>query len=495
MPATRKEKAIVVLVHGWSVRETSTYGELPQRLKAEARRKDGPDIDTHELWLSKYVSFHNEVRLEDISRAFEAALRRELGKDFGKRPLVLITHSTGGPVIRDWMHRYYLEQRKRVPVRSLIMLAPANFGSALAQLGRSRLARLKTWFEGVEPGLGVLDWLELGSPESLELNAAWRKAAPRLLNQGVYTFVLTGSSIDHAIYDHVNAYTGEMGSDGVVRVAAANMNHRHIVLKQVPPKDARAKLQPLEVVSDEELSGIPLAILEGRSHSGDTRGILRSVRKGRDAHPTVDAILQCLAVGSAADYRKLGRQFEKQNADVLARQRVEERDLPGPFDRTIINDPGTQLIFRLFDDHGHRVKDFELLLSADGNDPDRLPPGFFVDRQKNHRDAATLTYYLNAARMLGDAPVMQDGRELRAALPASEGMGLQVKPYPLDGFVHYVPAILPASDEWLRQVIRPHETTMIDIYLHRVVREGTYRLSRRHDHEDFTRVEPGPPVE
>eukprot|EP01031_Cornospumella_fuschlensis_P043536 gene43536-53229_t len=43
------------------------------------------------------------------------------------------------------------------------MLAPANFGSALAQLGKGRVGRLKAWFSGVEPGQGVLDWLELGS--------------------------------------------------------------------------------------------------------------------------------------------------------------------------------------------------------------------------------------------------------------------------------------------------------------------------------------------
>jgi hypothetical protein len=28
------------------------------------------------------------------------------------------------------------------------MLAPANFGSALAQLGKNRVGRLKSWFEG-----------------------------------------------------------------------------------------------------------------------------------------------------------------------------------------------------------------------------------------------------------------------------------------------------------------------------------------------------------
>ncbi|MBW3567004.1 MAG: hypothetical protein KY410_03435, partial [Proteobacteria bacterium] len=147
---------IVVLVHGWSVRNTDTYGELPARLRSEARKRPDLDIDVRNVWLSRYISFHNEVRLEDISRAFEAALRRELGYALGTRRVAIVTHSTGGPVVRDWMHRFYLARNKRLPASHLVMLAPANFGSPLAQLGRSRLARLKTWFNGVEPGMVLL---------------------------------------------------------------------------------------------------------------------------------------------------------------------------------------------------------------------------------------------------------------------------------------------------------------------------------------------------
>ena len=138
-----------------------------------------------------------------------------------------ITHSTGGPVVRHWWYRFYQRPSSPppCPVSHLIMLAPADFGSALAQLGKSRLSRIKTWFEGVEPGTAVLDWLELGSPEAWELNRAWiRLRKDFSATNGVFPFVLTGQTIDRSLYDHVNAYTGEPGSDGVVRVAAANLN-------------------------------------------------------------------------------------------------------------------------------------------------------------------------------------------------------------------------------------------------------------------------------
>ena len=97
----------LVFVHGWSVTNLSTYGQLPLRLKAEAARS-GLDLTVREIWLGQYVSFHDEVRLPDISRAFQAAVTKQLADliTAGGR-FICITHSTGGPVVRDWWQRYY----------------------------------------------------------------------------------------------------------------------------------------------------------------------------------------------------------------------------------------------------------------------------------------------------------------------------------------------------------------------------------------------------
>ncbi|MGH8369954.1 MAG: esterase/lipase family protein, partial [Gammaproteobacteria bacterium] len=132
-------KRIVLLVHGWSVRNTDTYGGLPERLKLEARRASDLQLDVRQIWLSEYISFHNEVTIPDIARAFQAALERELGDALksGQR-FACITHSTGGPVIRAWLHHFHVATgNKNPPLSHLIMLAPANFGSALVQLGLS----------------------------------------------------------------------------------------------------------------------------------------------------------------------------------------------------------------------------------------------------------------------------------------------------------------------------------------------------------------------
>jgi hypothetical protein len=499
----------LVFVHGWSVRNTDTYGGLPDRLRSEAKRDPSLDLDVREIWLGQYISFHNEVRIPDIARALDAALTRELGAGLAKgERFACITHSTGGPVVREWLHRFHLRGRRRCALAQLIMLAPANFGSALAQLGQSRLARLRTMFEGVEPGFGVLDWLELGSPENLALNMEWLVGAAKLKRAGVLPFVLTGTSIDRQLYDHVNSYTGEMGSDGVVRAAAANLNFTQLTLTQEPPRAdpkarpvGRAEAATLGAVAPKlvagkpkRVTGTPFAIVEGRAHSGDEIGVMRSVRDDGKPHPTVAVILDCLRVQDGRAYATAAKSFAARSAEVMARQQLETEDIPGPFDRHYIHDACAMVVFRVRDDQGQAIKDFELMFTAGDDDPDALPPGFFIDRQRNQRDPGAITYYLNHAKLVGAPAVKQGSEVLRAAQPGTKTLGLRVTPYPQDGFVHFLPCVLPPGAALLA-AIRPYETTVVDIVLRRVVREGVFRLTKEARPADFTKAPPGGPIE
>ena len=47
------QKRLVILVHGWSVRDTSTYGGLPERLKREAKRVPDLELEVRQIWLSE----------------------------------------------------------------------------------------------------------------------------------------------------------------------------------------------------------------------------------------------------------------------------------------------------------------------------------------------------------------------------------------------------------------------------------------------------------
>lgn len=129
----------LVFIHGWSVTSTSTYGELPEVLQSRAA-SNGLEIEIENIYLGEYISFHDEVMLEDIARAFDKARRDKLGD--GR--FACITHSTGGPVVRLWIELFFKNNLTACPLSHLVMLAPANHGSSLAILGKGRLRDRKS---------------------------------------------------------------------------------------------------------------------------------------------------------------------------------------------------------------------------------------------------------------------------------------------------------------------------------------------------------------
>jgi len=478
----------LVFLHGWSVTDTETYGGLPTRL-ASAARAQGLNLPQTHIYLGEYISFHDEVQLADLAKALQAAIEdHQLGKS---RPFLCVTHSTGGPVVREWFQRCYANARKTCPMSHLVMLAPPNFGSALAALGKSTVGRLKAFFNGVEPGQGVLDWLELGSAEAFELNRVWiEDGAKQLRKGGLVPFVLTGQTIDRQLYDAVNSYTGELGSDGVVRCAAANLNATYLKLVQTTKTDSDGFGCLRRVV---QTPSVPTAfrLVAGKSHSGKDKGIMRSVgargKAGDGDEGTIDAILQCFSVQNAAGYRELCETFREKTLAVQAAEQVEREDRILR-DRTFIHDRCSQVIFRLMDDEGHAVGDFDLVLTAGADSsPNDLPTGFFKDRQQNSRHAGTITYFVNYDVMRG-SPAIPDVRE---ALPGAASLGLEVRPRPDEGFVHYQSCRIHASRSILEEIIRPNETTLIDIELRRVVHQNVLKLSKGTRKNNFKKRQPG----
>ncbi|MFZ6751271.1 esterase/lipase family protein [Undibacterium sp. Ren11W] len=500
----------VVFVHGWSVTNTDTYGALPERLRLEAASA-GLVLQVEDIFLGRYISFHDEVQLSDITHAFDCAIHDQLSAVLadGTR-FICITHSTGGPVVRDWWHRYY-QQRARAgicPMSHLIMLAPANYGSALAQLGKQRIGRLKAWMGGVEPGQGVLDWLELGSNASWDLNTDWIMSdGSQIAPDGCFPFVLTGQSIDRAFYDNLNTYTGEIGSDGVVRTAAAHLQGAYLGLVQEPPKPDPAQpgmylAATLEVGKYQQAPQSALLVLAGKSHSGEKMGIMRSVQAASSdtqSAATVAAILACLQVQTSAQYANLCAEFAIATEQVQARKVLETEKHFLIADTHFFHDKHAMLIFRVRDDQGHAISDFDLLLTAGPEaDPNHLPQGFFVDRQRNQRNPEVITYYFNRDVMKGcDAIVDDEGNILRAALPGAGMLGFKIIARPDTGFVHYLPCEIKATKEMLESALRRNSTTLIDIRLRRIVHKEVFRsgpLLAGGQSVDFANVQPGPEI-
>lgn len=428
----------LIFVHGWSVRNTDTYGELPTRLEQELTRS-GQSVRVDHIYLGKYVSFNDEVNMDDLSLAFERAVR-----DKGLTNFACITHSTGGPLVRTWITQYGGRG-----LSHLIMLAPANHGSALAQLGKSRLGRVKAFFESVEPGQKVLDWLELGSEEQWRLNLDWLDFNG--VQQGIFPFTLIGQSIDRKFYDHLNSYTGEPGSDGVVRVAAANLNYNFVRLAQQP--DGK-----LALIALRRTAASAFAVLPGLSHGGSDMGIMQSV--GLDnAHPAVDAILECLEIRNEGNYKFLCEKYRADTQLVQASERIDRWRVLGR-DFVNRNPPHSMAVFRVVDEQGRLIEDYDLFFTAgDEASPELLPQGVFQDRQHNSTHQGRLTYYLDHDKL--------------DAVP----IGFEIVARPQAGLVRFETARI--APQALGEILQPNETILIEIVLRRIVDPNCFQLTER----------------
>ena len=443
----------LAFVHGWSVHHTDTYGELPRILASRAAAR-GLALEPVDVHLGRYISFRDGVRMDDVVRALDRALHDALGDcPDGLNPFSCITHSTGGPVVREWVQRYHAADLKACPLQHLVMLAPANHGSALAVLGSSRLGRLKAWFEGIEPGEQILEWLELGSTGGRRLNEAWLGIEPLAAGSSFMPFVLTGETIDPKLYDHVNSYTGEVGSDGVVRAAAASLAYGWLTLRQGRQAIALSSGEEGTLLEyDGKLrrstSG-PFLIVPDASHSGDKLGILRSpTAANADRKPVVGAILDALAVSSKTAYAALDAAWAKATTQQQAGSGKRRRFF--------------QIVFQVTDDQGARVTDYDVVLLAGANyDPDKLRKGFLVDKQRNNHSPERITFYF-------DFDVMM-------AVPDDQ-FGFRVAARPDSGFAYYKPAEFRSAAKAVDDFVDPNTTLYVDIVLHRIVDQNVARF-------------------
>jgi hypothetical protein len=124
----------------------------------------------------------------------------------------------------------------------------------------------------------------------------------------------------------------------------------------------------------------------------------------------------------------------------------------------------SMLIFRIQDDQGRPIEDFDLfMLAGPGYPKTGLPRGFFMDRQRNTVSTNTITYFVNA----GILAKAQDG-----------AFGLQVVARPRDGLTYYRPAVWHSTDQNLRvtDVVKLNQTAYIDIVMKRRIDRSTMVL-------------------
>ncbi len=432
----------IVLVHGYNVTSTKTYGNLAVRLK-----KLGYKIKN--VYLSKYITLDDDLDLKDIVRAFQAALVDLYGAQLGKKKFACVTHSTGGVVVRSWIDRYYSQRSGAIPISHLIMLAPPGHGSRLSSLGKSRLSRLRSLW-GVEPGLRILDALELGSQFLWDLNSAWmgkkfHKAA------GFYTFVIAGQWIDKKLWDTIIPATYERGSDGVVRTSSCNLNMQRILFDGGK-------------IKKDSIDGVPFLITPRTSHANEDYGIIGSIPL-EGTHPVLDAILSALDVGSKREYERVEAEFALRTLNLQSQETY--------FDGSVM-DRYCQIVFRIRDNMGNNLNDYAVEFIDSSGRGDRFLSGFFADHHKNQVNPENFVYYLSFDKAQG----IPDGK-----------LGFRVQSVPDTDLVSYEDFDFRGAYPEVRNILKPNQTTFVDIVMRRRLNKNIFRLT---SNLSYQKIKPDP---
>jgi hypothetical protein len=341
----------VVLIHGWSA---SSASMAP--VSAFLRRNNYAVAD---VWLGDYISLDDDVRVQDVARRMDAVLQAAVAAGQVRAPFDMIVHSTGGLVAREWLVSLAPAWAGGAPLKRLVMLAPANFGSRLASAGKSMIGRIvKGWNNWFQTGEQMLRELELASAYQWELArrdlVSEQAGQPGPYGPGrVLPFVVCGS---RGYTDGLAQIANESGSDGTVRPSAANLNVQGVTIDFSASPD-----QPQVSGWSRRLGGeqFAFAVLPDRNHATILLPDqdVGSTRSGQLAA----LILEALACDDAG-YADLCARWDAVSeataalADDAALQAAFSRDRPAPQDLHQY----MQIITRVRDDDGQAVGDYFL---------------------------------------------------------------------------------------------------------------------------------------
>jgi pimeloyl-ACP methyl ester carboxylesterase len=483
----------VVLIHGWSADSRS--------MRSIAALLDASEFETIDLFLGDYPSTDDDVRISDVALRLDEVIAERQAKGELHARFHVIIHSTGALVVRQWLADL-TDAGRSSPVDNFLMLAPANFGSPLAHIGRSVLGRMKVGlFNGLQSGTEMLHGLELGSQfqEDLALRDRLTKddgdTASPYAADGTRPYVIVG-----ALRITGTQILSETGWDGTVRVAGASLDARGLTVDfsdrgQPPQITPWRRRGPLETA---------FAFVPDRNHLSILRPAEGSAQAGPYRDRLGELILEALRVDNAEAYQGVVRRWREEVTD-------ETRRLASPeagalrkevFGRRASSIPRNrfhehyQVVVNAHDGLGHPIEEFGVWLSA----PDPSKPlrrgmadheidaheNVLQDVHVNRRASWRRVLHLDRYELMG-----KDGyfgrRKVETTLLAAISappLGRNIS-YGLDddeayGHLPLRPS-LPGSqlsDDHEARFLRRHCTHFVEVILPRDIADRAFRLKR-----------------
>ncbi|MBV8891596.1 MAG: hypothetical protein JO266_06415 [Acidobacteria bacterium] len=519
----------VLLVHGYSAESAKNepeavaqiFGNLPQDLETKL---DPPILDVN---ISRYISLDDGIDLEDITLAFDRALKNDFSVLYSGG-FNAIVHSTGALVLRNWVRRC---SPRPSPCRRIIHLAGANLGSGWAHIGETLLAKWLRFIGegGAERGLAVLDDLEFGSNWAWELHRHFLQPGNSMReNYGVMEFSIIGSQPPPKNLIVPFRYGKEDGSDGVVRVAASNLNHHYVRIgpSRVPENinwndavefstrtvdaSARGDLADFKDahsvfagnyyhILEENLPGepsiqnanatatrrplVPFAIPYCCAHSTQEMGIVSGTQTRKEV---LELIRQALNCADEATHAAVATRFSEMTDQTYAKAAAQDKHLLSlkglfagaeKFVKDFLHTPQAQydrhaqVGVRVRDQHGNAINDCSIHFNSFGGgaEPGILINELFEDTHQNKASPDTTTFYLRLEAW--------NGANWRDRLVQVNGVDLEIDCIdPKTQRVVFVPLRMRLNTDQLTRYVKSHRATLIDVELLRLPARETFSM-------------------
>lgn len=445
-----------LILHGWSDTSAS-FKPMGEFLRAQG-------VPVTDIFLGDYLSLFDEITPYDLGQAMGRALAAKQIPT-ARHSFNVVLHSTGGLVVREFLRQFCRDAQGRPqaalsPIRNILMLAPANFGSPIARLGKSMAGRLfKGWkWDGLfQTGAELLHALEVGSPYGFKLAEAdlFDPAFPIFDPAHVVVTVLVGTNAFSNVLKqiaHVN------GSDGTVCVATASLNARLVAVDFAAPN--------APVITERRCTAPEVALgVFDRDHST----ICRPEAKAQQAEwrRLVLAALTVDAAGYARHVAACAAVTRETFTKGRARRLIKERRRFHEYQN---------VVFRVCDQYGHPINDYFIEFYQDVGDPrDRVAAkvhGEILEDVKVHTQAANhRSFYF-------------DITDLRADQEAHPELSVQfsiVAAHPSERIRYRNPTEAPGVgitvfDRQRAGLLRPNSTLLIDLTLYRDPTDAVFTM-------------------
>ncbi len=485
----------ILLIHGYSTegkdeKVEKIYGSLPKELR---KKFTGQQIKS--LNLSRWISLSDGVSLDDVSYAMDRALKSEHSELLASGFHVII-HSTGALVVRNWIKKFSPQPS---PIKNLIHLAGANFGSGLAHIGQGQLSRWKNQLlQGTGVGNKILNELEFGCDKTIDLHTHFLKPGHDMrLDYGVQEFCIIGSQTLSMLRFVPIRYVKEDSSDNTVRTSACNLNFNYI---KVTPraKVLSMKVKKLRSLLKKRLENktiseihydfdtkhlvlrrppIPFAVAYETAHFGDKIGIVSGSKNRSSVMPLIKSALTTTT--SDASYQKAVERFEKAHNKTFERAAKLKGGLT-EWDPQAQYEGHAQLIFRIKDQFGNGVEHFDVMFKsqqpskkAKGKDkPVRLEK-LIEDHHGNKTCPGIITFYLRTQRFNDKSKQFEE--LLNHVLP----LDMEITGHEPDSDeIAFVPVNIQMTPKQVLGVIQSFRTTIIDVELVRLPTDKVFSISK-----------------